>query len=115
MSRSRAGISAGNYTLTDTKIGELRTTKEKTGISITSTNSSHTHTLSNCFTGIGEGVHSHNVNVTILESGLHTHIISGGSISGTVDSAGSGTAFDNRPSYYTLIYIIKVTEAGSSA
>ncbi|MDR1452384.1 MAG: hypothetical protein LBJ25_00205 [Candidatus Margulisbacteria bacterium] len=46
---------------------------------------------------------------------MHTHIISGGSISGTVDSAGSGTAFDNRPSYYTLIYIIKVTEAGSSA
>jgi microcystin-dependent protein len=34
------------------------------------------------------------------------------SVSGSVDAAGSGTAFDNRPNYYALIYIIKVTEAG---
>jgi microcystin-dependent protein len=37
----------------------------------------------------------------------HTH-----TISGSVSNAGSSLPFDNRPSYYSLIYIIKMTNAG---
>jgi hypothetical protein len=31
-----------------------------------------------------------------------------------VSESGSGVSFDNRPAFYALIYIIKVTEAGES-
>ncbi|MDR1453127.1 MAG: hypothetical protein LBJ25_04060, partial [Candidatus Margulisbacteria bacterium] len=58
------------------------------------------------------GVHSHTLSGSATDNGSHTHTITGGAISGTVSSSGSGTAFDNRPSYYTLIYIVKVTAAG---
>ena len=41
----------------------------------------------------------------------HTHTVN---LNGkSTNNTGDGTAFDNRPSYYALIYIIKVTEAGS--
>jgi microcystin-dependent protein len=32
--------------------------------------------------------------------------------SGSVSKSGSGASFDNRPAFYALIYIIKVTDAG---
>jgi hypothetical protein len=75
----------------------------------------HTHTLSGCNTGVGEGAHSHDVSVNTTEGGgLHSHTISGsitgGSIGGSTANTGSGTAFsvNTLPSYYTVIYIMKV-------
>lgn len=38
--------------------------------------------------------------ITINSAGVHSH-------TGTTDAVGSGTAFDNQPEFYTLIYIIK--------
>ncbi|MDR1113491.1 MAG: hypothetical protein LBL50_00155 [Candidatus Margulisbacteria bacterium] len=73
----------------------------------------HSHNISGSTPDNG-GTHSHDVNVTIPESGSHSHTISGsitgGSISGSTANAGSGTAFSvaTLPSYYTVIYIIKV-------
>jgi hypothetical protein len=60
------------------------------------------------------GDHSHDFSSTskATSNGAHKHAIlgsiTGGSIGGTTDSAGSGTAFSAVPSYYTVIYIIKV-------
>jgi microcystin-dependent protein len=82
-----------------------------------STNSvlSHSHSIS-LSTPQNGGTHSHDVNVTIPESGSHSHTISGGTVScGTIGNTGSGTPFDIKPSYYALIYIIKMTAAGSLA
>lgn len=86
---------------------------------------SHTHTVSG--TAASNGGHTHNVlqwaggaganqGVDILENavgawrsgftsstGAHTH-----SVSGTAAATGSGTAFDNRPAYYALAFIIKI-------
>jgi microcystin-dependent protein len=45
---------------------------------------------------------------TVAFDGSHTHSFSGT----TADNASANGAFDNRPSYYALIYIIKVTAAG---
>ncbi|MDR1452608.1 MAG: hypothetical protein LBJ25_01335 [Candidatus Margulisbacteria bacterium] len=61
----------------------------------------HKHTLAG--DTAGEGSHTHYYSGTTGGDGAHTHNISGGSVGDT----GSGTAFDNRPSYYTLIYIRK--------
>ncbi|MDR1324067.1 MAG: hypothetical protein LBK68_06500 [Candidatus Margulisbacteria bacterium] len=83
-----------------------------TGISI-SGGGGHTHSLSGNTTA-GEGIHSHNFGVSIDDSGSHTHTlngsITGGSVSGSVDNTGDNQAFsvDTVPSYYTVIYIIKV-------
>lgn len=46
------------------------------------------------------GAHSHTLNVD--SAGSHTH-----SVSGTTGSTGSTTAFDNRPAYMALAYIMK--------
>ncbi|GBR74611.1 phage tail fiber protein [Candidatus Termititenax aidoneus] len=94
----------------------------------------HTHDFTGS-TSFGEGTHSHSVSVsgTISNDGAHTHTISGGTISGgtitgsitggtvsgsinagaisgSTDSAGSGSALtiNTLPSYYTVIYIIKI-------
>jgi hypothetical protein len=75
---------------------------------------SHGHSFSGAYTGENSGTHSHNVSVTISESGSHTHTISGsisgGNITGSTANAGSGTALtiDTLPSYYTVVYIMKV-------
>ncbi|MDR1452449.1 MAG: hypothetical protein LBJ25_00530 [Candidatus Margulisbacteria bacterium] len=61
----------------------------------------HTHTLAG--DTAGEGSHIHSFSGTTGGDGAHTHNISGGSVGDT----GSGMAFDNRPSYYALIYIRK--------
>ncbi|MDR2428175.1 MAG: hypothetical protein LBD62_00015 [Candidatus Margulisbacteria bacterium] len=57
--------------------------------------------------------HSHDVNINITESGSHSHTITGsitgGSITGSTASTGSGSALtiNTVPVYYTVIYIIK--------
>ncbi|GBR76031.1 phage tail fiber protein [Candidatus Termititenax persephonae] len=56
----------------------------------------------------GDGSHSHSFTATSGAGSGHTHSLS----SSTISATGSGTSFDNRPSYYALIYIIKVTNAG---
>jgi microcystin-dependent protein len=79
----------------------------------TSSAGAHTHTVSG--TTSTASTHTHNLSGTASEAGSHTHTInsSNATISGSVGSAGSGTAFDNRPSYYALVYIIKMTTAGN--
>jgi microcystin-dependent protein len=44
---------------------------------------------------------------TYVSDVTHSH-----TISAKIDSAGFGASFENRPEYYALIYIIKVTNAG---
>jgi hypothetical protein len=100
--RATAGIACGG--------GSVETTRDAAGTGV-KIDLSHTHSIS-VSTSENGGTHLHDVNVTIPESGSHTHAITGGSISGAVGSSGSGAAFDNRPSYYALIYIIKMTAAG---
>jgi hypothetical protein len=96
----------------------------------TSSDGAHTHTVSGA---ISDAVaHTHTITVSVAEGGSHSHTVNSsnatisggtfsgsisggaitdaGSISGSVDSAGSGQAFsvDTVPSYYTVIYIMKV-------
>jgi hypothetical protein len=65
-------------------------------------------------TSSGEGGHAHTVSVSIPESGSHSHTISGsisgGSVTGSTANTGSGTplAINTLPSYYTVVYIMKV-------
>jgi hypothetical protein len=74
-----------------------------------SIDATHSHGFSGS-TPPNDGTHGHDVAVNIPEGGSHTHNISGGTISGgTIGDTGSGTAFDNRPSYYALIYTRKCT------
>ncbi|GBR73110.1 putative phage tail fiber protein [Candidatus Termititenax aidoneus] len=100
-------------------------------------NLSHTHDFS-FSTSENGGTHAHDVNVNIPEGGSHSHTISGGTISsgtisggtitgsitggtvsgsidagaitGSTESAGSGSALtiNTLPSYYTVVYIMKV-------
>ena len=56
----------------------------------------HSHNL----TINSAGAHSHNL--TINNSSTHTH-----SVSGTTGSTGSGSAFDNRPAFMALAFIMK--------
>lgn len=72
-----------------------------------STDGAHSHT----FTLSSDGTHVHTV--TIDSGGAHTHTLSIASDgahthSVTVNSAGGGTAFDMRPRYYGIVYIMKV-------
>jgi hypothetical protein len=58
-----------------------------------------------------DGTHAHTV--TIDAGGTHSHTVTidaGGSHShtGTTDATGSGTAFDTRPRFYGLVFIIKI-------
>lgn len=89
-----------------------------TGITIVA-NGAHTHVL----TIVSDGSHSHTL--TITSDGDHTHpvtVASGGTHSHTLtittdgthahnfagDPTGSGTAFDTRPRYYGVVFIMKV-------
>jgi hypothetical protein len=74
----------------------------------------HTHTFSGS-TANNDGTHSHNVSITTTENGgSHSHAvtgsITGGSVGGTLGSAGEGRAFsvNTVPSYYSVVYIMKV-------
>ena len=93
------GGSSGNYTMTDTRVSEMRTSQETTGISI-SGDGTHTHSFSSTSEAVAVVGHSHTV----------TGSITGGSISGSTDNTGSSTAFsvNTVPSYYAVIYIIKI-------
>jgi microcystin-dependent protein len=46
------------------------------------------------------GAHTHNLSID--NNGNHSH-----TISGTTGSTGSGSAFDNKPAYMALAYIMK--------
>jgi hypothetical protein len=89
------------------------TTKEETGIEIDN-DGAHTHTVSGTISTVGTHTHDFSSTSSATSAGSHSHTISGsitgGSISGSTASAGSGTAFSvaTLPSYYTVIYIIKV-------
>jgi len=49
------------------------------------------------------GGHSHTVSGSTASGGAHPH-----TISGSTASTGGGTAFDNRPAYYEIAYIMKL-------
>ncbi|GBR74432.1 hypothetical protein NO1_1607 [Candidatus Termititenax aidoneus] len=99
----------------------------------TSSDGAHTHTVSG--TIANGGAHTHTISGSAAEGGAHTHTVNSsnaaisggtiggsitggtvsgsidaGAISGSTDSAGSGSALtiNTLPSYYTVIYIIKV-------
>ncbi|MBT6120428.1 tail fiber protein [bacterium] len=60
----------------------------------TAYNGNHSHTLN-----AQNANHTHNF-TTAGNSANHSHSL-------TINNTGSGTAFDNRPSYYTIAYIMK--------
>ncbi|MDR1323762.1 MAG: hypothetical protein LBK68_04910 [Candidatus Margulisbacteria bacterium] len=94
-----------------------------TGITIDSAEA-HTHTVSGTISDAA--AHSHTISSTMGEGGSHSHTvnssnvtisggtisgsITGGTFSGSTDNTGSGTALTiaTLPSYYTVVYIIKV-------
>jgi microcystin-dependent protein len=57
-----------------------------------------------------DGLHTHTITVTGVSAGTPDGTISGGSHShiGTTDSNGFGTAFDIRPAFYKLAFIMKL-------
>lgn len=69
---------------------------KRTGGENTGSAGAHSHNLSIN----SAGAHSHNL--TINNSSTHTH-----SVSGTTGSTGSGSAFDNRPAFMALAFIMK--------
>ena len=69
---------------------------KRSGGENTSSAGAHSHNLSIN----SAGAHSHNL--TINNSSTHTH-----SVSGTTGSTGSGSAFDNRPAFMALAFIMK--------
>jgi hypothetical protein len=75
------------------------TESARTSISIDNAGA-HEHSFSSDSKAFMGGAHEHSI----------TGSITGGSITGSVANAGSGTAFsvDTMPTYYTVIYIIKV-------
>ncbi|MDR1997820.1 MAG: hypothetical protein LBQ83_05815 [Candidatus Margulisbacteria bacterium] len=80
----------------------LSVTSSATGITIDS-GGAHGHTFSSG-SAASAGGHDHTFSSgSAAGVAAHTHTVSGG----TIGNTGSGSAFDNRPSYYTLIYIRK--------
>jgi hypothetical protein len=85
-----------------------------TGITISTDDGAHTHTVSGTISTVGTHTHDFSSTSSAVSAGSHDHTISGsitgGSISGSTANAGSGTAFNvaTLPAYYTVIYIIKV-------
>lgn len=69
---------------------------KRSGGETTGSAGAHSHNLSIN----SAGAHSHNL--TINNSSTHTH-----SVSGTTGSTGSGSAFDNRPAFMALAFIMK--------
>ncbi|MDR1323764.1 MAG: hypothetical protein LBK68_04920 [Candidatus Margulisbacteria bacterium] len=81
-------------------VGQSRdTSSDKTGISINN-DGAHEHGFSSDSKAFMGGAHEHDVSGSIT----------GGSINGSTATSGSGTAFNVNtvPTYYTVIYIIKV-------
>jgi microcystin-dependent protein len=107
-----SNIYTGIVTDTGTSGGDADGWEHRQPLHKINIDATHTHTVTGS-TAENSGTHDHAVAVSITGEGTHTHSISGGTISGSVGNTGSSTAFDNRPSYYTLIYIVKVTAAGS--
>jgi hypothetical protein len=87
---------------------------------VTSTNSAHSHGFSSASEAVTVNGHTHSVTGgtitgeitggTITGGSLTGGSITGGSIGGSTANAGSSQAFsvDTVPSYYTVIYIIKI-------
>jgi hypothetical protein len=71
----------------------------------TETGGEHSHTFSNGSTS--GGGHTHSLNGTANSDGIHTHKLTGSTDSFGGDSS-SSCVIDTVPSYYTLVYIMKV-------
>lgn len=75
---------------------------------------SHTHTVAGAVSARESGGYVTTVakvsgSVTTSSAGSHTHTITGsGTLSGSISSAGSGQAHENRPPYYALCFIMKI-------
>jgi microcystin-dependent protein len=93
------------YNINGVRFGiyDARTTgRSGTGISIAN-DGAHDHNFSSG-SATSAGAHGHTFSSgSAANVSAHTHSISGG----TIGNTGSGAAFDNRPSYYALIYIRK--------
>jgi hypothetical protein len=80
----------------------------------TSLDGAHTHTVSGTISTVGTHTHDFSSTSSAMSAGLHDHTISGsisgGNITGSTATTGSSTAFsvNTVPSYYTVIYIIKM-------
>lgn len=64
---------------------------------------SHGHSYSNTTTGSSVPTHFHGISGTTVTDGAHSHVLSG-----STDTAGSGTAINVMPKYQTCNYIIKL-------
>lgn len=96
------------------------------GAGSTTADGAHSHTVGNqgarsdILAGGGTGVaasgsgstslsdyHSHQLQGSTDSGGAHTHTVSGGTVSGTTGSTGSGTAHENMPPYVAMNFIIR--------
>jgi hypothetical protein len=104
----------GGATYSAYKTDTVKDHSHSVSISTGENGGAHSHDVS---VSISEsGAHAHDVTVSIPESGSHTHTISGGTVtasgdaSGSTANAGSANAqisVNTVPVYYTVIYIIK--------
>ncbi|GBR77164.1 hypothetical protein NO2_1593 [Candidatus Termititenax persephonae] len=84
-----------------------------TGITINN-NGAHTHSTSGTAASAGAHIHDFTSTSKASSAGAHTHsvtgTVSGGTVGGETAATGSGTAFTvaTVPSYYTVIYIMRV-------
>jgi hypothetical protein len=106
-------LTGGNYTngVIDATVG---TDQIATNITIDSVDA-HEHSFSSDSKATMSSTHTHDFSSlsSATLAGSHSHTISGsigGSIGGSLDNTGSGTAFtvDTLPSYYAVIYIMKI-------
>jgi microcystin-dependent protein len=98
---SREAVRRGATDRTDSHTGHIHTLEivgapnHTHPLSIVS-NGAHTHTVSI----VSNGAHTHTV--SIVSNGAHTHTV-------TVGSAGGGSAHENRPPYYALAFIMRIS------
>lgn len=106
------GATGGSSTVTLTE-ANLPSHTHGVGTLATASAGSHTHTTSATFresVGVGSSAYQNkttfseglSAEITINSAGAHTH-----TISGSTSSTGSGTAYENKPPYYALAYIMK--------
>jgi hypothetical protein len=108
--------SAGTFS---TSSYDLDASHSHSGTTNSESTDGHTHTVNLNGKATNDNTsHSHTLNLngkSTNDSTSHSHTLN---LNGkSTNTTGSGTpiplSFDNRPSYYALIYIVKVTNAGS--
>lgn len=102
-----AGNTTGPSTISSTTGITINSTGDHTHVLTIASDGGHTHVL----TITSDGDHSHTI--TVNSGGAHTHtltLVSDGAHTHTFtsDATGGGTAFDTRPRYYGLVFIMKV-------